>query len=98
MAEVNIYYHKQTNSWWTNSKLDGFFLRNYISENPVGLGTIEIDTINKFDIKNLHEIHSVIIPDYIKKINGITEEIVENGFKNAIKVSDEQLREILKSL
>lgn len=97
MSEVNFYYHKQTNSWWTNSKLDGFSLKNYINENPVWLGTIVLDTNNKSDINNLNEVHSVFIPDYMKKLNGITEEIEKNGFKNATKVSEEELNEILKS-
>lgn len=95
MAFINIYYHKQTKSWWINKNLDGFSLRNYIDDNPVGLGTIESNTNDKSQIKSLFEIDSSFIPSHIKKLNGITEEITENGLENAIKVSKDQLEDLL---
>ncbi len=97
MADLNIYYHKQTRSWWTNVELDGFSLRNYIDNYPIGLGTIEQDTNDKTQIKNLYEIHSKFIPDHIKKLNGITEELEENGLENFIEVTDNQLENLLNN-
>lgn len=98
MADVNLYYHKQTNSWWTNSTLDGIDLTNYIKENATGLGTVHMDTENKNDIKalNLNEVMSMFIPDWIKKFNGVSKDIEENGLKNAQKVSEKRLKKILK--
>jgi hypothetical protein len=95
MANINIYYHNQTNSWWINKDIDGFTLRNYIDENPVGLGTITMSTDNKEDIKDLYEISSSFIPSHIKTLSGITKEIEKNGLSNTIKVSDEELKELL---
>jgi hypothetical protein len=97
MAEVNIYYHKQTNSWWTDGKLNGIDLTNYIKENPIGLGTIELDTNNKTDIEDLNEICSMFIPEYLKGLNKISTEIEKNDLKNAQKVSKRKLKNILKS-
>jgi hypothetical protein len=96
MADLNIYYHKQTNSWWINKEMDGFTFKNYVIENPVGLGRIEMNTNNKLEITDLYEIDSAFIPSHIKKLNGITEEIEENGLENAVKVSDKELKDLLK--
>ena len=95
MADVNIYYHKQTKSWWVDKNLDGFSLRKYIDENPIGLGTIELNTNEKLQINNLFEINSSFIPSHIKKLNGITEEIKESGLEKAMKVSKDQLEDLL---
>ena len=95
MAEVNIYYDKQTNSWWINKDLDGFSFKNYINEHPVGLGSIEFNTNDESQIKDFYKIASPFIPDYIKKLNGITEEIEKNEFENAIQVSEEELKDLL---
>jgi len=95
MADVNIYYHKKTNSWWINKNIDGFTLKNYIADNPVGLGRIEMNTNDKSQVNDLYGISSVFISDYIKKLSGITEEIEENGLENAEKLTDEQLKELL---
>ena len=94
MADVNIYYHKRTKSWWINKDLDGFTLRNYIIEYPIGLGILESDTNDKSQIKSLYEINSSFIPSYIKKLNGVTEEIEENGLENSIKVSKDQFEDL----
>ncbi len=97
MGKVNVLYHKQTNSWWVDKNLDGFTLRNYINENITGLGTIEMDTIDKMEIKDssLFEIESGFIPKHFKLLNGITEELEENGLNNTTKISNEQLKQLL---
>lgn len=96
MAEVNILYHKQTNTWWIDKNMDGFTFKKYMSEHNVGLGTIKTHTNNKPDDNNLYEIDSSFLPKWIKPFMGITEEIENNGFKNAIKVTDEQLKDFLE--
>ena len=96
MAKINLYYHKQTDSWWVDSNIDGFTLRNYIKEHSFGLGTIEMNSDNRLNIDGLYFIDSVFIPDYIKKLYGITEEIKENGLENAIQISQDQLSKILE--
>lgn len=99
MADVNIYYHKQTDSWWTNSSRDGLELLEYIETNPIGLGTIECDTDDKNHLRkdNFYEILSMCIPSHLKMLNGITEDIKENGLKNATKIkSKRQLKKLLK--
>lgn len=101
MAKVNIYYHKQTNSWWTNSELQGIEFSDYIKTYPVGLGTIETESTDKLFVgKGLNEVLIFFIPQNIRdmyfKLMGITKEIEENGFKNATKVTPRQLKKILK--
>jgi hypothetical protein len=96
MAELNIYYNKNDKTWWINKDFDGFTLRNYISENPIGLGTVEFKTNDKTKITDLYEVNQAFIPDYIKRLNGITEELEDNGLENAIKVTEQQLEGILK--
>jgi hypothetical protein len=96
MAEINIYYQRQTNSWWADKEIDGFSFNNYIKKYPIGLGTLELDTNDKKQIDDLYEIHLAFIPDYIKKLNNITEEIQDNGFDNALKVTKQELDKLLK--
>jgi len=98
MAEVNILYHKQTNSWWIDKNMDGFTFRNYMNEHNVGLGTIETNTNNKPDDHDLYEIESAFLPKWIKSLMDITEDIETNGFKNAVKVTDSQLSNLLSNL
>lgn len=68
MADLNIYYNKQTNTWWLNKEMDGFSLQKYIQENPVGLGTVEFTSKKDMEKTKLHRIESAFIPDYIKTI------------------------------
>lgn len=96
MAKVNVFFHKETSSWWTDSELDGIKLVNYIANNPIGLGVIETLTNEKPIGDDIHEIHSMFIPDYIKQFNRISNDIEVNGLQNAQSVSKRQLKKMLK--
>ncbi len=75
--------------------MDGFSLQKYMQENPVGLGTVEFTSKKDMKKTKLHRIESAFIPDYIKTITCITEEIKENGLKNFKKVTEDNLKEML---
>jgi hypothetical protein len=101
MAEVNIYYHELTDSWWTNSNLEGIEFTNYINSHPLGLGVIETKSADKsFVGKGLNEVLPFFISpdtrDTYFKLCGITKELEENGLKNATKVTPRQLKKIHK--
>lgn len=88
MNKINVYYHKQTNTWWTDSNLSGIPLRKELKTNPSGLGTIEIDTLDKSLVSgnNLHEVEPMYIPNFFKMLNGLTvdglEEMLEESENN----------------
>ena len=54
------------------------------------MGTVEFTSK-----KDMEKTKSAFIPDYIKTITGITEEIKENGLKNFKKVTEDNLKEML---
>lgn len=77
MKALNVLYHLQTNTWWTNKKIDGFTLFRTIKEGKqeIYFGTLTFTTNNKKELlkllnKNdicLYEIDSIYIPNFIKK-------------------------------
>lgn len=79
MEKLNIYYHKQTDSWWINQKISGFEVAQIIKTQAIGMGTIEYDTNDKNKVggDGLYEIESMYIPDYIKKFNDAVEKLDE---------------------
>lgn len=96
MDKVNVFYNKQTNTWWIDKNFDGFTFRDFIKKNITGLGHVEFKTNDISKIKDLYQINSAFVPDYMKKMNGITEELEKNGLDNFIQISEEELDEILK--
>lgn len=98
MADVNVYYHKQTNTWWTNSELDGIELTDYINNNMTGLGTVELDTNDKTQIgsSGIQEVHGIFIPNHIKTMSGISQTLEENGLDDSQKVNKRQIKRMLK--
>lgn len=89
MAKVNIFLHRESNTWWTDSKLKDLELLDYINKNAYGLGTVSSDKNN-----GLNKISSAIIPKGAKFLSGFKEpkDIEENG----MRVTDEELKEILE--
>lgn len=76
MQKVNIMYHKQTNSWWTNSDLKEQKLLDYLNNNESGVGTIECNTTDKSVIadENTHEVAPEYVPKLHKMLCGLTVE------------------------
>lgn len=98
MDKINVYYHELTDSWWTDSKLDGIYFKDACDKSIIGLGEIVIGTTDKSKIADdrIHEIYSYFIPEHIRNFHKVAVEIEENGLTNATKVSKRQLKKLLK--
>lgn len=99
MAELNLYYNSQTNSWWTDKEIDGFTFRKYISENPIGLGTIEFNTDVSIEeqAKGFYKVYSNFVPEYLKQFYCMTKDINKNRLDKFTQVTDKELENFLNS-
>ena len=89
MGRVNIYLHKESNTWWTDSNLRDIELLNYLNKNGFGLGTVSSDDNGD----GLNKISSAVIPDFAKLLSGF--DSPKDFEKVGAKVTQEELKEIL---
>jgi hypothetical protein len=98
MKPLIIYYHQQTNSWWTDTKTDGFTLKNRINTEKFGLGIVNVNTYKKSDINGMFEIQSAFLPKSMIDYKGVSEVFLRSGVYDVVYFTIEQLEDVMKPL